>query len=957
MSYTQRREDVNVPPALVVSGTQFDTSHRWDKAHPTCFRDETAKKYILCRYGWRTTPAIPPSEFPRARVDWRLGPHEPMQYPQLWDHSAPHLAWIERSPSHVDLYSASITGYVLQLVDWTPIHAQSVYGRVSQPVVSRLREAFYAIYNLVIPLFAEARTKHLLPKRTISECTKLLAEFQTVAAAFKDSALNVTRVQRGIAELRGFYRFRMDCRYHVQHPYFVSDVLYDYVGVFVTDVHLCSLLHRLGVPVWLVLDRIPKDVSLLSQPPTPCSDWVEMHLLDAVQLPARGRALAVRSSQIRARSRSPLSERSKRVARSPTSASASNMWIKRNFIADPQMQVGQAVKNGQVELPEWAPDPLPWLFDICSLVDTTEERQRRLCAVDVEYAVPQSIFLRGPLYLMPPVHIFYKKNAIASEIAFRCWASLDTFWVSRVTQEDESTLGPGLSSPTWRSYMENKYKPRTTVTAANLNVIESSASSNAGQTSREPAAGASTSATITQAPKPAASSESETSLERRASQLESEIQNALIAAAYESDDDSDDDDGMPAMFNADEPRVYYTRDPVPGERPFTPEEQRDSVLPSNWENTMLDFFVEEDSRRMTKASQKRKKEVRFSRGWDKFDDFENRRRLFFMRSSRVASEFPQGGERRIAANVLTWHRDPNDEVGRAYPSKYIWPVGIPRSKKRAAEKLAYVVTADEAVADGIPFELIGKTKQEVEEEMLKRGAWTVETTWPSRRAEKATAALVQQAQTADQPEPAQAQTQAPAPVLELEPDPIFGTHAPVPSGRGLSEFRFGSHVVTAEDLKKVEYRKFILWRIQEASFRFQLRTLDMYVLKSMGVWDDDVAAERARLWPQCWGRGSESFVPRGDVEPLLSRDSNPVDRFLGLIAFSRLVHSWPRAETYKSIQQYTRLGGEGLQEDQIPVVERSLWRLYAQTYYDYFGLMPTLPAKMPPNPFPSPVSE
>ncbi|KZV98183.1 hypothetical protein EXIGLDRAFT_763677 [Exidia glandulosa HHB12029] len=924
MAYTHRRLDVNVPHALVVDYTLLPTDHRWDKATSTCFYDERAKKHIASRYGFPTVPSLPPFEYPRARVDWRLGPHEPMQYPQMWDHSAPHLAWIEYSPSHTDLYSQPITGYVFQKTDWEPIHAHSEYGRVSTPVLSRLREAFHAIHKLVLPLFAEARTKHLLPKRTISECMALLSEFQTVAAAFKASALNVTRVQRGIAELRGFYRFRMDCRYHVQNGYFVSEVINHYVGVYTTDRHISSLLHRLGVPVFLVFDAIPKGVSIevLSQPPTSWGLWVETRLLDAVHLPPETDS-----------SRS-LTNIGKRV---------------KQFNTDPQMQVGRA--KVQVEMAEWVPDALPWLADICATVDTSEDRQRRLCAPDVEYPVPQSFFTQGSLYIMPPVHLFYKKNPKASEIVFTCWGSIDTFWTSRVSGDDP-TLGNGLSAPTWRTFLDMKYKPRDIPANVTVATTEDSENANTTATSNEAGVDRTTSrwghlGKATRVSKPAVS-ESESSLEHRASQLEDETYRALLIAAHESDDESDDDE--PAMYNANELRIYYTRPAARDERPLLSEEQRHTARPPNWDVTRLEYYVEEDSRRMTKASENRKGLVRFSNCWDRFDDYENKRRLFFMRSSRVASEFPEGGERRIAEGVLTWHRDREDNVGRAHPSQYIWPFERPqaelRSHERALEHAPYLLTPDQAIADGIPVELIGKSMREIEREMINRALWTKETMWPSARKEIAVPMHPAPTATVARPEPVTA--------TQREPDPIYGTHAPLPYGRAVSEFRFGTHVVTAEDLKKVEYRKFILWRIQEATFRFQLRRLDMYVLKAMGVWDD-VAGDRATLWLKCWGRGSESFVPGGDVEPLLSRE-NPMDRFLGLTALSKIVHSWPRSESFRSMHEYLHRP-LGLYEAQVPIVERDLWRLYAQTHFDYFGLMPTLPAKMPPNPFSSALSE
>lgn len=224
--------------------------------------------------------------------------------------------------------------------------------------------------------------------------------------------------------------------------------------------------------------------------------------------------------------------------------------------------------------------------------------------------------------------------------------------------------------------------------------------------------------------------------------------------------------------------------------------------------------------------------------------------------------------------------------------------------------------------------------------MLERGLWTEETKWPGRREAEAT-----QASTLPAPTPV-----PPAATVPKRRDAVFGEHDPLPMGKAMQEFHLGSQRVTAEELKKPEIRKFLLWKVQEATFRLQLRNLDVHILKSMGLWNEQVAAEREKLWPMCWGRGTESFVPHGDVEPLLTRKA-AMERFLALHALSRVVHTWPRAEGYKSIQFYTRGRGQSLDEDTLVQVELELWSLYVQTHYDYFGLLPTLPTLMPPNPF------
>lgn len=177
-------------------------------------------------------------------------------------------------------------------------------------------------------------------------------------------------------------------------------------------------------------------------------------------------------------------------------------------------------------------------------------------------------------------------------------------------------------------------------------------------------------------------------MEISANQKEAEARIAMADSSqypYYSDSDDDDDD-EPAMFEIGRVRRFYTRDAAPDEKPLLPEEERAQVRPKNWENTKVDFFVEEEDQRMYRASNARKKEVRFARGWDKYDDYENSRQLYFKPHSRVDEEFPEGGERIIREGVLSWHRDMTDEKGKATASRRVWPSLISSSVYRAEAK-------------------------------------------------------------------------------------------------------------------------------------------------------------------------------------------------------------------------------------------------------------------------------
>lgn len=192
-------------------------------------------------------------------------------------------------------------------------------------------------------------------------------------------------------------------------------------------------------------------------------------------------------------------------------------------------------------------------------------------------------------------------------------------------------------------------------------------------------------------------------------------------------------------------------------------------------------------------------------------------------------------------------------------------------------------------------------------------------------------------------------TEQRAPVPE---DPFWGPYPAMPAGQRMNEFCMGQHRVTKDAIQQnTAIRDYIVWELQEATFRFQLRDLDVRILKSSHGWSEDVAAARKEIWSQCWG--AESFVPTGEEPPPLT-DTDFARRGQALLHLYKLVRAWPRANEIFDVSTIAR-SRAGLTEHNSQGFEQSVWKFYTQSFFDYFGIMPCLPTIMPPNPFAPPV--
>lgn len=182
-------------------------------------------------------------------------------------------------------------------------------------------------------------------------------------------------------------------------------------------------------------------------------------------------------------------------------------------------------------------------------------------------------------------------------------------------------------------------------------------------------------------------------------------------------------------------------------------------------------------------------------------------------------------------------------------------------------------------------------------------------------------------------------------------DELFGHHPALPNGfvpQGVIRyFDVGTHSISSNNFDLGNFRAYLVWEVQEATFRFQLRALDVRVLKSMLKWTDEMKTARESLWPKCWG-GLESFVPGGVVVPVQTHELITM-RLSTVYSMLQLVREWPRTSQLPQLQDFTSRP-EGLTLGNLLEVEAIVWKFYAQTYFDYFALVPQIPATMPSNP-------
>jgi hypothetical protein len=138
-------------------------------------------------------------------------------------------------------------------------------------------------------------------------------------------------------------------------------------------------------------------------------------------------------------------------------------------------------------------------------------------------------------------------------------------------------------------------------------------------------------------------------------------------------------------------------------------------------------------------------------------------------------------------------------------------------------------------------------------------------------------------------------------------------------------------------------RRYFIWEALEISFRYQLRDLDELILRCRGVWNKSMAMQRNALWIECWGGGVQGFVPGLNHSHIFS-DETVRDRRKFFPAMQDLVREWPECPPAILESLNALNGSEYLQ------VEHQLWCFYAQTYFDYYRRLPSLPSSKLPCP-------
>ncbi|EJD38649.1 hypothetical protein AURDEDRAFT_172276 [Auricularia subglabra TFB-10046 SS5] len=279
--------------------------------------------------------------------------------------------------------------------------------------------------------------------------------------------------------------------------------------------------------------------------------------------------------------------------------------------------------------------------------------------------------------------------------------------------------------------------------------------------------------------------------------------------------------------------------------------------------------------------------------WVEFWDYENNRILLFAATSQLFCEDAVREDAEILLNEggLAWHLSTADEDGLAIASRAMWKANRP---------IAMTIT-------------------------MKASGTTTTT--------------------------AQDSTARKMPRLPngLSPNPVYGCAPELPNGQAAKTFLVRQQRLSAEDLIRPAVRAFLIWELQETMFRFQLRDLDTYILTSLGLWTPEVQQERETLWLNCWG-AQDGFIPSGKMCPLLT-NAHLDERKWGIYNLWKIVRAWPWCREVSNLRAHTAT--EGLSLETLRLIEKEVWSFYAQSFLDYFGILPTLPTVMPPNPFES----
>ncbi|EJD39354.1 hypothetical protein AURDEDRAFT_171547 [Auricularia subglabra TFB-10046 SS5] len=364
----------------------------------------------------------------------------------------------------------------------------------------------------------------------------------------------------------------------------------------------------------------------------------------------------------------------------------------------------------------------------------------------------------------------------------------------------------------------------------------------------------------------------------------------------------------------------YTRVPEPGEDlPVT--SSRAAAEPGDWRDRshLLDVFYEAHAHSMVLLDEAAfSVETSSPMRWDEYWDYESSRILLFNRVSRVRDEHSGHCEHEILLHDagLSWHQSRDDKGGVCSASRAMWC---------ASEN---IVTDD----NGKLVKFAGSTPTYMSGQILVH----------TRDCSRDISDMGTVGATASQGEPSLRSHRTAPP-----PDPVYGYAPKLPNGHEISEFVIRHHVLPLSDLARAEVRAFLIWELEEAGFRFQLRRLDTHILKSMKIWTEEIQTQRDAIIQQCWG-GSDGFVPSGMAIPVHTNPDQR-ERVASIYNFWKVVRAWPRVRDVPNLRRYTQ--HKGLSMEQLLEVENEVWKFYAQTFYDYFGILPTLPKLMPPNPF------
>ncbi|EJD41649.1 hypothetical protein AURDEDRAFT_169307 [Auricularia subglabra TFB-10046 SS5] len=357
-----------------------------------------------------------------------------------------------------------------------------------------------------------------------------------------------------------------------------------------------------------------------------------------------------------------------------------------------------------------------------------------------------------------------------------------------------------------------------------------------------------------------------------------------------------------ATTGPDASHSLYTRLGQEGED-LVVKSSRGTAQPENWTALLhqLEVYCELAPRRMHHLDERCFVELRAGDvHWDEYWDYDGQRILLFDQRSRVPHEHAIASDCELFLNdgALTWHLSLSDEEGLAQPSRAAWRATTPLVTDPAGALIVFHA---------------------------------------SRSAPQTTSS-------GDSKEPRQSGTAARSgdargiPSIKSQhsappPDPVYGYHAQIPNGQHSTHFVIRQQRLSKEDLIRIDIRAFLIWEIAETEFRFQLRRIDTYVLKSLGVWGSDVEMQRNVLLMKVWG-AEDGFVPSGVSVPTHT-DAEPHRRLASIYNFWNLIRAWPRCREVPNLAHH--MAREGVSQEQLLRIEQDVWKFFAQTYLDYFG--------------------